>query len=148
MRAGLLSLVKSMGWEAEGESTSWISSCSAGEKKGRKLMRVSAPASLSKTNRNYEHLYRFSTSNGVSIPSLPLPHNQASLELVLPGLPLAALASPPPSFGRMPLWPIIWDSKQKGFWKRGTGNLHTQWNYLISHDSFTAFFQILISLFW
>lgn len=99
MRAGLLSLIKSMGWEAGGESPSWISSYSAGEKKGRKLISVSALrswkeqqlflslASLSKTNRNYEHLYGFSTSNVVFAPSLTLPHNQASLELSYQGFP-------------------------------------------------------------
>lgn len=37
-------------------------------------------ANPSKTNQNYEHLYGFSTSSGVSPPSL-LPQNQALLGL-------------------------------------------------------------------
>lgn len=68
--------------------------------KGRKWMRVSALlswkgqeiwfpslANLPKINRNYEHLYGFSTTNGVSPPSLLLPHNQALLGLSYQGFP-------------------------------------------------------------
>lgn len=103
------------------------------------------PANLPKTNQNCEHLYGFSTSSVSTFPSSP--SKPRFVGAVSPEPPLAALASPPLSFGRMSLWPMIWDSKLKGSWIRGEGNLHTQWNDLIPHE-FQSCFQILILLFW
>lgn len=141
MRAGLCSLVKSMGWEAGGESTSWIFSYSSGEK--RKLMQVSALLSWKEQDIRYPVLANLrptktrSTSTDsplqtVSPPSLPLPHNQASLGL-------SYQASLGCSCLSITLYDLLFEIPKKKSRKRGKRNLHTQWNYLISHDSFMFF---------
>lgn len=146
----MISIVKSMGWEAADDSTPWTSSYSAGEKKGKKqcsspfswkMQEIWVPSlgNLSKTNRNHEHLCGFSTSNGASAPSLPLPHNKASLELSYHGFPwLHCHYHLGKKKKKKPLRPIIWNSKWKECWKRRKRNLHVQWNDFISHNGFKA----------
>lgn len=153
MSSGMISIVKSMGWEAVDDSTPWTSSYSAGEKKGKKqsfspfswkMQEIWVPSlgNLSKTNWNHEHLWILHVKQCIcTFPSSP--SQQSFFGAVLPRLPLASLSL---SFGekkkkslyKKPLWPIIWKSKWKGCWKRRKRNLHVQWNDFISHNGFKA----------
>lgn len=68
-----------------------------------------------------EHLPGFSMSNGVSAPSIPLPHNKA-WELSYQGCPWLHLPLHhfPLEKKKKPLWPRIWNSTQKRSQKRGS----------------------------
>lgn len=135
IRWGLDLFPSSMGRRAVDESNPWASLCPAGEKKGRKQMCVSNLCSWKKkktgelvlksrkpkANWIYEHLPGFSMSNGVSAPSIPLPHNKA-WELSYQGCPWLHLPLHhfPLEKKKKPLWPRIWNSTQKRSQKRGS----------------------------
>lgn len=102
MSSGMISIVKSMGWEAADDSTPWTSSYSAGEKKGKKqsfspfswkMQEIWVPSlgNLSKTNWNHEHLWILHVKQCIcTFPSSP--SQQSFFGAVLPRLPLASLS--------------------------------------------------------
>lgn len=113
MSSGMISIVKSMGWEAADDSTPWTSSYSAGEKKGKKqsfspfswkMQEIWVPSlgNLSKTNWNHEHLWILHVKQCIcTFPSSP--SQQSFFGAVLPRLPLASLSL---SFGEKKKKPL------------------------------------------
>lgn len=120
--------------------------------KGRKLMNVSAMLSWKEQEIWCPSLANLRLIETMSI-SVDSPHQMVCLHL--PFFSLTVKLHSGCSYQGFPwkhlplhhspleecLYDLLFeiDSKHKGSWKRRKGNLHTQWNDLISHDSFKAF---------